>query len=319
MGLLTTTTGWFPKPVAVRRARWRFTEEEIGVAELRNAEDAALRDVLKLQEEIGLDVFVDGQMDRGDMIAHFAGQLAGMESLGLVRVYGNRYYRRPRIVGAVAREEPITVERFRAAHALASKPVKAVVTGPYTLMDWSFDEHYRSREDCCLALAEAIRAEVVDLEAAGALEIQIDEPAISARPEEMALAAEALQRVTSALSGSARTWVHLGCGDLLPVMSQVVKLEVDGLSLEMANSGYETLEMLADLPADKLLAAGVIDVLDPAVENVDVVRARIDRILDVVPAERLRLTPDGGLRTLTASVVRAKLESMVAAASAYSA
>jgi 5-methyltetrahydropteroyltriglutamate--homocysteine methyltransferase len=113
--------------------------------------------------------------------------------------------------------------------------------------------------------------------------------------------------------------VHLGCGDLVPVMSQVMKLEVDGLSLEMANSGYETLEMLADLPADKLLAAGVIDVLDPAVENVDVVRARIDRILEVVPAERLRLTPDGGLRTLTASVVRAKLESMVAAASAYSA
>jgi len=317
MALLTTTAGWFPKPVAVRRARWRFTEEEIDLAELRSAEALALRDVLKLQEEIGLDVFVDGQMDRGDMIAHFAERLAGMESLGLVRVYGNRYYRRPRIVDDVVREQPITVRHFAMAHAVASKPVKAVVTGPYTLMDWSFDEHYRSRERCCLALAEVIRAEVVDLEAAGAREIQIDEPAISARPEELPLVAEALSRVTSALSGSARSWLHLGYGDLPPVLSQVVTLPVDGLSLEMANSNYETLELLADLPGDKLLAAGVIDVLDPAVESVDVVRARIDRLLEVVPAERLRLTPDGGLRTLTESVARAKLESMVEAASAY--
>ncbi|MHC4429950.1 MAG: methionine synthase [Planctomycetota bacterium] len=316
MGLLTTNVGWFPKPVALRRARWRFEEGEIEEAELRAAEAGAVKDVLKLQDELGLDVLVDGQMERSDMVGFFGEKLEGMEPGGLVRCFDNRYYRRPRIVGEVEREGPVTVEGWKAAQATASKPVKAVLTGPYTLMDWSFDEHYGSREACCLALAEIVRAEAEDLLAAGAKEIQIDEPAISTRPEEMDLVVEALGRVTGALGDKARTWTHICYGELLPVIDRVFSLPVDGLLLEMVSSGHAILDRLGDLPQDKLLGAGVVDVHSPDVESVDAVRARVDRLLERVPAERLWLMPDSGLRTLTTAVATAKLRSIVAAASA---
>jgi len=135
---------------------------------------------LKLQDELGIDLVVEGQMDRSDTVTFFAERLEGMELAGLVRCFGNRYYRKPRIVGAVTRERPITVESWKAVAQAASKPVKAILTGPYTLMDWSFDEHYGSREKCCMALADVVRAEAQDLVAAGAEEIEIDEQAIAA-------------------------------------------------------------------------------------------------------------------------------------------
>jgi len=317
VGLLTTTVGWLPKPTSLLRARWRFSEGEIEAEELRRVEDAAMRAALELQQRIGLDVLVDGQLDRGDMVGHFAARLEGMELLGLVRCFGNRYYRRPRIVGEVRRAEPITVERWKAASALASRPVKAIVTGPYTLMDWSFDEHYRSREACCRALAEVIRAEVEDLLEAGATELQIDEPAISTRPEEMDLAASALERVTGAARGRARCWTHVAYGDLAPVLDRVLALPVDGVLLELANSDDSWLDALAGLPPDKLLGAGVIDVLDPEVESVGVVRNRIRAVLARLPADRVRIAPDSGMRTLPPAVASAKLEAMVAAAAEF--
>ncbi len=207
----------------------------------------------------------------------------------------------------------MTVETWRRAQEASPKPVKAVLTGPYTLMDWSFDEHYRSRETCCLALAAVVRSEAEALLAAGAKEIQIDEPAISARPEEMELAAEALGHVTEPLRGKARVWAHLCYGDLLPVADDVFNLPVDGLLLEMANSGYELLERLGDFPADKLLAAGVLDVQSREIEAPDTVRARAERLLEYVPADRLWLTPDAGLRTLPWPIAKSKLQSLTRA------
>ena len=158
MGLLTSTVGSFPKPAELRRARRQFADEEIEAPALREVEERAVRAVLALQEEIGIDLLVDGEMDRGDMTTFFAERLEGMEVSGLVRSYGNRYYRKPVIVGEVRRTAPMTVERWRFAQGATTKPVKAILTGPYTLMDWSFDEHYPSREACCMALAESVRA-----------------------------------------------------------------------------------------------------------------------------------------------------------------
>ena len=314
MGLLTTTVGWFPKPVDLRRARWRFAEEEIDAAELRAAEGEATGQVLRLQEDVGLDVLVDGQMDRADSVSYFAEHLEGMELAGFVRCFGNRYFRKSRIVGDVGRRGPITVEHWSAAQKMAAKPVRALLTGPYTLMDWSFDEHYGSRETCCLALAEVLRDEARDLVAAGAAEIQIDEPAASSRPEEMALVREALGRVTGPLAGKARTWTHIAYGDLRPVLDDVFALPVDGLLLEMVNSGFPLLGRLGELPAGKLLGAGVVDVHSTEVETADVVRRRAERLLEQVPAERLWLMPDAGLRTLPAAVAEAKLRAIVDAA-----
>jgi 5-methyltetrahydropteroyltriglutamate--homocysteine methyltransferase len=314
VGLRTTTAGWFPKPLELRRARWRHAEGQIDEAALRRAEDAATRDVVTLQEDLGLDLLVEGQMERGDAVTFFAEHLAGMEIGGLVRCLDNRYYRRPRIVGEVGRKTRIAAARWQAVQALTQKPVRAILTGPYTLMDWSFDEHYGSRENCCLALAEAVRAEAAELAAAGAAEIEIAEPAISARPQEMDLAAEALGRVTAGLRGRARTWTYVGYGDLSPVAAAVLALPVDGLILELANSGFEMLDALAHLPADKQLAAGVVDVHSAEVETLAVLCERAERLLARVPADRLWLTPDGPLRALTSAAARAKLEALVQAA-----
>jgi len=315
VALLTTTVGWFPKPVELRRARWRFSEGQIDLTRLRATEQRARTDALELQQRLGLDQLVDGQMERSDSVSYFAERLEGMEPAGLVRCFDNRYYRKPRIVADVDRSGPITVEVWQAAQALASKPVRALLTGPYTLMDWSFDEYYGSRERCCMALAEVIRAEAQDLLAAGAEEIQIDEPAISSRPHEMQLAAEALQRVTQPLRGKARSWTYIGYGDLLPVADAVFGLPVDGLLLELTHTGAGFLERLADYPSNKMLGGGVVDVHSTEVESADIVRARAERLLEHVPARRLWLMPDSGLRTLSTPVATAKLQAIVEAAS----
>ncbi len=314
MGLKTTTVGWFPKPLDLRRARWRFSEGEIDEAQLREAEAQATRNVLSLQDELGLDLLVDGQMDRSDTVSFFAERLQGMELAGLVRCHGNRYYRKPRIVDEVARAGPITVESWKAAARAAAGPVKAILTGPYTLMDWSFDEHYGSREKCCMAFAEIVRAEAADLVAAGAREIEIDEQAISTRPAEMPLALQALAHVTEPLRGKARTWTHICYGELLPVIDAVFSLPVDGLLLELSHAEDALLERLVDLPQGMLLGAGVVDVNSNDVEDGATVQARVRRLLDRVPADRLWLMPDSGLRGLSEVVARAKLQALVAAA-----
>lgn len=317
MGLLTTTIGSFPRSVALRRARWQFSEEEIDAAALRQVEDEALGQTIALQERLGLDLLVDGQFDRGDMITHFAEQLDGMEIGGLVRCFDNRYYRRPRIVGPLGRSAAITVDRWKAAQALTQAPVKAILIGPYTLMDWSFDEFYPSREECCNRLAEIVAAEALELVDAGAAEIQIDEPAISGRPAEIGMVRDAVARVVEPLRGRARSWLHACYGDLKPVAAEVLSLPVDGLLLEMVNSRCPWIEDLDALPDDKLLGAGVIDAVSATDENVDEVRRRIDVLLEKVPADHLWVVPDAGLRSLTEDEATARLEVMLKAAASF--
>jgi len=314
MGLLTTSVGSFPKPADLSRARRQFAEGDIDRAALEAEERKAVREVLALQESLGIDLLVDGEMARGDMTTFFAERLEGMEVSGLVRSYGNRYYRKPRIVGEVQRPAPMTVESWRFAQGATARPVKAILTGPYTLMDWSFDEYYPSREKCCLALAEVVRQEAEDLAAAGAKDIQIDEPAISARQDELPLATTALGIVTARLRGTARTWTHLCYGEFQPVLDRILALPVDGLLLELSNSDFDLLDGLKRLPSDKILGAGVLDVHNHVVETPQQVRERIERILEVVPAERVWLNPDCGLKTRTPEEAKGKLAAMVEAA-----
>ena len=316
MGLLTSSVGSFPKPAALRKARRQFADDEIDHAALREAEDQAVRGVLSMQEELGIDLLVDGEMDRGDMATFFAERLEGMEISGLVRSYGNRYYRKPVIVDDVRRTGAMTVERWRFAQGATSKPVKAILTGPYTLMDWSFDEHYPSREACAMDLAEVVREEAEELVAAGVRDLQIDEPAISVRAEELDLATRALGAVTEGLDSRVRTWTHICYGEFGPVMERILELPVKGLLLELSNSEFDMLEALGGLPDDKLLGAGVVDVHSHDVESADAIRKRIDRVLDVLPPERVWINPDCGLKTRTAEETRGKLQAMVEATQA---
>ncbi|MCP3977716.1 MAG: hypothetical protein GY716_00100 [bacterium] len=311
MGLTTTTAGAFPKPNAVRAARWKFAEGMIDEAALKQAEQPAIRDALALQSSIGLDLPVDGQIDRGDLVSSFLERLEGVESGGLVRCYGNRYYRRPRIVDTLARNAAVTVDGWKRC---GDSKVRAVIPGPYTLMDWSFDEHHGSREECCRALAAIVRDEAQELLEAGAAEIQIDEPALSARPDEMPLAAEALQEVVAPLAGKARTWARVCYGDYARVLPGLLGLPVDVVYVDLVASEVDLLDAL---PEDKTFAAGVVEAANPEAVSSDVLSVQLEGLLKKVPAERLIVGTDAGLQALTVDQARAKLANMVEAASRF--
>jgi 5-methyltetrahydropteroyltriglutamate--homocysteine methyltransferase len=264
-----------------------------------------------MQEEIGLDILVDGEMYRGDMTAYFAEHFDGFGISGLVRSYGNRYYRKPIIRGAIRRPRPITVDWWKLAQSLTTKPVKAILTGPYTMMDWSFDEHYGSREKSTMALAAVIHEEVADLEKAGAQYIQIDEPAISVRPDEIQLAIAAMRTVTMGIR--AKTLTHICYGDFAAIYPKMLDLAVDQFDLEMSNSGFDMLELFKRAPFTKEIGYGVLDVHTHKIETVDQVKDRIRQALDVFPLEKIYVNPDCGLKTRTESESRGKLEVLVEA------
>jgi 5-methyltetrahydropteroyltriglutamate--homocysteine methyltransferase len=151
--LETTTVGSFPKSEELKIARAKHRRGQISAAELLKLEQAETREWIGIQEKIGLDILVDGEFYRGDMATYFAEHLGGFKISSLVRSYGNRYYRKPIATGPVRWKGPITVEWFQFAQGLTKKPVKGMLTGPYTMMDWSFDEHYPNRRAFCLELA----------------------------------------------------------------------------------------------------------------------------------------------------------------------
>ena len=310
-GLLTTSVGSFPKPDYLVKARSKAARGEITAEELEALGRKATEHWIRLQEEIGLDILVDGEMNRGDMVTYFSEHMEGFEISGLVRSYGNRYYRKPIAVGPVGSKGEITVEWWKYAQGLTDRPVKGMLTGPYTIADWSFNEHYPSREAFVMDLARVVHEEAVALERAGAKYIQIDEPAISTRPDEMEIASRALGIVTEGLK--AYTFTHICYGEFDKVYDQVANLPVDNLDLEMANSNYALLREFKEHPTDKGLSMGVSDVHNHVVESVEEMKEGIRRGLEVFPAERLFIDPDCGLKTRMEDEAVGKLRNIVTA------
>ena len=311
MSLLTTSVGSFPKPPYLARARTQHSKGEIPDEGLRALEERATKEWIAFQEDIGIDIIVDGEQYRGDMATYFAENLGGCEVSGLVRSYGNRYYKKPVVKGELERAGPITVDWWTWAQALTKRPLKGMLTGPYTMMDWSFNEHYPSREDLALAFAKVLHAEARDLERAGARVIQIDEPALSARTDELDLVVKALGAVTRGLQ--AKTITHTCYGNYDTVFPYFNKLPVDQIDLEMSNSGLDLLGRFRREPLKKEIAFGVIDVHSHVVESEETVRDRIERALETFPPDQLYIDPDCGLKTRTVEQAQAKLRVMVAA------
>ena len=293
--LLTTTVGSFGKPDYLQKARNANARGKLGESELTELERKATEEWIRRQERLDLDILVDGEMYRGDMVAYFAERLEGFRLGGLVRSYGNRYYHKPIIASKVARPKPMTVDWFRFSQSLTDRPVKGMLTGPYTMLDWSYNEAYKTRRDAALALAEVVRQEAEDLEAAGAQYIQIDEPAIHARPEEVEIAIEAMGVVTQNLK--AKTVSHICYGDFAAIYPKVLELPVDQLDLAMANYGYRWLELFDKDPFTKELAIGIVDVHTHETETVAVAAEGIRKGLRYVSKERLLPHPDCGLKT----------------------
>ena len=311
-GLLTTAVGSYPKPDYITRARARVARGEMTREELRDLEEKATAHWINVQQELGMDLLVDGEMYRGDMVTYFSEEMEGFQISGLVRSYGNRYYRKPIAVAPVGRNSDITVDWWRYAQSLTDKPVKGMLTGPYTIVDWSFNEYYPTREAFVLDVARAIHDEAVALERAGAKYIQIDDPAASVRPEEMELVSRALGIVTKGLSSF--TVTHICYGDFAPVFDELVNLPVDMLDLEMANSDFHLLELFKRKRTDKHLSMGVADSHSHRVESVEEIKEGVRAALEVFPPEKLYLDPDCGLKTRLEEEAVGKLRNIVAAA-----
>ena len=311
--LRTTSVGSFPKPAYLRKARTAHEQGGISASELDGLTKKATTEVIAVQKEIGIDVFVDGEMYRGDMATYFAENLNGFEISGLVRSYGNRYYRKPVCTSEVKFKAPITVEWWKFAQGLTAQPMKAILTGPYTMMDWSFNEYYGTRSELARALALALREEVKALIAAGAKEIQIDEPAISVRPDEIDLAIESFGRVVKGLE--AHFYTHICYGDFTKIYPKILELPADQLDLEMANSGMDMLELFRKAKFTKEIGLGVVDSHSHIIEKKDEIKNRIRQTLEVIPPERVYVDPDCGLKTRSWDEARGKLKAITEAVS----
>ncbi|CAN5179256.1 methionine synthase [soil metagenome] len=310
--LLTTTVGSFGKPDYLQRARNARARGKLSQAELEDLERKATTEWIHAQVDLDLDILVDGEMYRGDMVAYFAELLDGYRIGGLVRSYGNRYYQKPIIAGKVRRPKPMTVKWFEFAQSLTDRPVKGMLTGPYTMLDWSYNEAYPTRREAALAIAEAVRLEAEDMERAGAKYIQIDEPAIHARPEELDIAIEAMGIVTQNLK--AKTISHICYGDFAAIYPKVLELPVDQLDLAMVNYDYKYLDLFERHPFTKELAIGIVDVPEHELENVYEAAEGIRKGLKYVSADKLLPHPDCGLKTRPVDESIAKCRVVVEAA-----
>ena len=307
-GLWTTSVGSMPKPDYILKARSQYAREEIDRATLRELEKKATREWIEFQESVGTDLIVDGEQYRGDMVAYFAEELPGLEIGGLVRSYGNRFYRKPIATGPIGRDKPVTVEWWEYAQSLTDKPVKGMLTGPYTICDWSFNEYYDSRRDFVLDLAKVIRDEALDLERAGARFIQIDEPAASTRMDELDLVIEAMQIVTEPLE--AHTITHICYGDFHNAYPKMLEIPVDQIDLEFANSEYGLLEEFSDNTFTKFIGLGISDVHTHEIEPVDEMIQGIRQTMKHIPADRIFVDPDCGLKTRTVDEAKEKLSNI---------
>jgi len=315
--LVTTAVGSYPKPDYLARARSQFSQGKLGREELEKLEREATEYWIRSQERLGLDVLVHGEMERGDMVAYFAGEpggrtIEGMKLGGLVRSYGNRYYHKPVIFDKLGWPGPMTVEMWRYAQGLTDRPVKGMLTGPYTMVEWSFDEHYPSRRDAVLDMAQVIRREVEELVKAGARYIQIDEPAIHTRPrQDFDLAVEAMERVVEGIDCEFHT--HICYGEVELIYPDMLRLPVKQIHLAFKNTNFEYLKLLREHPFDsgKDLGVGVVDVHTHVMEPVAEVKDGIRKTLELLPPERVWILPDCGLKTRTVEEAEGKLRVMM--------
>ncbi len=307
-----TAVGSYGKPQDLTKARARFAKGDITREELRRHEEEATAMWMGFQNEIGVDVPVDGEMYRGDMVAYFAEEMDGFSTGGFVRAYGNRFYRKPIITGEIRWRGPITVDWWRYAQSLTEKPVKGMFTGGYTTMDWSFNEYYPDRRAAALALATEFRKEVEALVEAGCKIIQVDEPAVSVRADEVDIAIEAMQITTEGIDAYFITHA-LEYGYPQTVFPDVLDLHVDNFDMEFANSDFAFLDALKRFGFDKDLSLGVVDSHTHEIESVEEIESRIRRACEILPPETIWPDPDCGLKTRTVEESMAKMRAIAQA------
>ncbi|MFZ3318319.1 5-methyltetrahydropteroyltriglutamate--homocysteine S-methyltransferase [Mycobacterium sp.] len=321
--LPTTTIGSFPQTVQIRKARAAWVAGEIDDAEYTRRMQAEVADVIKLQEQLGLDVLVHGEPERNDMVQYFAEQLDGFFATknGWVQSYGSRCVRPPVLFGDVTRQHPMTVEWAKYAQSLTDKPVKGMLTGPVTILAWSFVRDDQPLADTANQVALAIRDETVDLQAAGIAVIQVDEPALrellplrdADKKAYLDWAVGSFRLATSGVADSTQIHTHLCYSEFGEVIGAIADLDADVTSIEAARSHMEVLDDLNSIGFSNSVGPGVYDIHSPRVPSTDEIATSLRAALKAVPAERLWVNPDCGLKTRNPEEVSASLTNLVAA------
>lgn len=324
--LPTTTIGSFPQTVEIRKARQALTEGEIDDAEYVRQMRAEVADVIALQEKLGLDVLVHGEPERNDMVQYFAEQLDGFFATqnGWVQSYGSRCVRPPILYGDVARQQPMTVEWATYAQSLTQKHVKGMLTGPVTILAWSFVRDDQPLGDTANQIALAIRDETVDLQDAGIAIIQVDEPALrellplrdSEKQAYLDWAVGAFRLSTSGVSDATQIHTHLCYSEFGEVIGAIADLDADVTSIEAARSHMEVLDDLNAIGFSNSVGPGVYDIHSPRVPSTEEMATSLREALKAVPAQRLWVNPDCGLKTRKVDEVTSSLSNLVAAAAA---
>ncbi|MEU4341756.1 5-methyltetrahydropteroyltriglutamate--homocysteine S-methyltransferase [Nocardia sp. NPDC023852] len=324
--LPTTTIGSYPQTSAIRLARAALRKDEIDQAEYARRMRAEIADVVALQERLGLDVLVHGEPERNDMVQYFAEQLDGFAATehGWVQSYGTRCVRPPILFGDVTRRGPMTVEWIGYAQSLTDKPVKGMLTGPVTILAWSFVRDDQPLGDSARQVALAIRDETVDLQRAGIRIVQVDEPALrellplrrADQPAYLEWSVQSFRLATSGVSDATQIHTHLCYSEFGEVIEAIAGLDADVTSIEAARSHMEVLDDLNAAGFDLGVGPGVYDIHSPRVPSVDEITTSLHAALKAVPGERLWVNPDCGLKTRGPAEVEASLRNMVAAAAA---
>ncbi|MCH0564838.1 MULTISPECIES: 5-methyltetrahydropteroyltriglutamate--homocysteine S-methyltransferase [unclassified Streptomyces] len=322
--LPTTTIGSFPQTAELRTARADLRDGRIDTSGYEERVKAEIGEVISFQEKAGLDVLVHGEAERNDMVQYFAEQLTGYLATrhGWVQSYGTRYVRPPVLAGDISRPEPMTVRWATYAQSLTSRPVKGMLTGPVTMLAWSFVRDDQPLADTARQVALALRDEVNDLEAAGAPVIQVDEPALretlplreADHAAYLAWATESFRLSTSGVRPDTQIHTHMCYAEFGDIVQAIDDLDADVISLEAARSHMQVARELASHGYPREAGPGVYDIHSPRVPGADEAATLLRRGLEAIPPERLWVNPDCGLKTRGWPETRASLENLVTAA-----
>jgi len=322
--LPTTTIGSFPQTKEVRAARADARAGRRDPVSYQAFLREEIARTVHVQEELGLDVLVHGESERNDMVEYFGEQLAGylFTQNGWVQSYGSRCVKPPIIYGDVRRPKPMTVDWSRYAQSLTQRPMKGMLTGPVTMLQWSFVRDDQPRSDTCWQIALALREEVHDLEAAGIVAIQIDEPALreglplrrADRDGYLRWAVDAFRLTASGVRDDTQIHTHMCYAEFNDIIEAVVAMDADVISIETSRSQMELLDAFTRDAYPNEIGPGVYDIHSPRVPSLDEMTALLGKALRVLSPEQLWVNPDCGLKTRRWEEVQPALAAMVLAA-----
>lgn len=320
----TTTIGSFPQTAQIRAVRRDFRRGDLAEPAYQQAIRTEIQAAIAKQENLGIDVLVHGEAERNDMVEYFGELLDGyaFTTNGWVQSYGSRCVKPPIIYGDVSRPAAMTVAWSRYAQNLTEKPVKGMLTGPVTMLCWSFPREDISRQQCAYQIALALRDEVLDLENAGIRILQIDEPALREGlplrradwPDYLTWAVKAFQIVVCDVQDSTQIHTHMCYSEFNDIIEAIAAMDADVITIETARSAMELLKAFESFAYPNQIGPGIYDIHSPNIPEVDTMVALLRQAAQKIPATQLWVNPDCGLKTRAWSEVEAALQKMVAAA-----